>query len=198
MRTKFNLELLRPDYKRLWESCTVNLNRVDFIEAHCKKILSLRKRYDTVSVATGVPWYIIATIHSLEGSLSFRTHLHNGDPLTARTVQVPAGRPILGRPPFTWEASAIDALRYDGLTKWRDWSPEGALFILEKYNGFGYRQFHPTVLSPYLWSFTNHYTRGKYSHDGKFSPTLVSSQCGAAPILQYLTRLEALDGCVYS
>jgi len=39
---------------------------------------------------------------------SFKLHLHNGDPLTARTVNVPKGRPKTGQPPFAWGISAKD------------------------------------------------------------------------------------------
>jgi hypothetical protein len=106
--------------------------------------------------------------------------------LKARTVHVPAGRPKTGKPPFTWEQSAIDALRGRGLGAWKDWSVPGTLYQLEAYNGFGYRDHHPTVPSPYLWSFSNHYTRGKYVADGRFSPTAVSQQVGAALLLKRL------------
>jgi lysozyme family protein len=57
-----------------------------------------------------VPWELIAALHEREAGGSFKGHLHNGDPLTGRTYHVPAGRPAKGSPPFTWEASAIDAL----------------------------------------------------------------------------------------
>ena len=69
-----------------------------------------RARYASVSAQTGVPWWVIGLIHMMEAGQSFRCHLHNGDPLTARTVQVPAGRPKTGQPPFIWEESAADAL----------------------------------------------------------------------------------------
>jgi lysozyme family protein len=130
---------------------------------------------------------VVGIIHSLEASCDFTRHLHNGDPLTARTTHVPAGRPRTGRPPFTWEASAIDALTLQGFASWKDWSVAGTLYKLEAYNGFGYRDHHRTVPSPYLWSFSNHYTRGKYVADGRFSPTAVSQQCGAAVLLRRLS-----------
>ena len=130
---------------------------------------------------------MVGIIHSLEAGGDFTRHLHNGDPLTARTTHVPAGRPKTGKPPFTWEQSAIDALRGQGLAAWKDWSVPGTLFQLEGYNGFGYRDHHPDVPSPYLWSCSNHYTRGKYVADGRFSPTAVSQQVGAALLLKQLS-----------
>jgi lysozyme family protein len=48
-----------------------------------------------------------------------------------------------------------------------DWSTPAVLHRLEGFNGYGYRKFHPNVPSPYLWSGSNHYTRGKYIADGK-------------------------------
>jgi hypothetical protein len=124
----------------------------------------------------------------MESSLDFTRHLHNGDPLTARTVHEPEGRPKSGTPPFTWEESAIDSLAYQGLPRWQDWSLPGILYKLEEYNGWGYRLSHPHVLSPYLWSGSNHYTSGKYVADGTWSDTAISKQIGAAVILRRMAE----------
>jgi hypothetical protein len=125
----------------------------------------------------------------LESSLNFTRHLHNGDPLANRTVRVPGGRPRTGTPPFTWEESAIDAISMKKLGARTDWSLAGTLFQLEAYNGWGYRRFHPHVLSPYLWSFSNHYISGKYVADGRWSESAVSQQCGAAVLLRRMAEL---------
>lgn len=100
---------------------------------------------------------------------------------------MPANRPLTA-PPFTWEESAIDALHYTKLTNWQDWSVAGTLFKLEVYNGWGYRRYHSQILSPYLWSFSNHYHQGKYAADGKFDSQLISQQCGAAILLKELLK----------
>src|SRR5207344_1050510 len=63
----------------------------------------------------------------------------------------------------------------------------------ESYNGMGYRRFHPEVKTPYLWSFTHHYTRGKYVADGTWSPTTVSKQVGAAALLRRLAERGAMS-----
>ena len=183
----------RRRYDLLYESCLCRPQRKAVVAATVKRINANRKRYEKVGKAVGVPWYVVGIIHSLEASGNFSRHLHNGDPLTARTVHVPAGRPKTGKPPFTWEQSAIDALRLRGLGAWEDWSVPGTLYQLEAYNGFGYRDHHPNVPSPYLWSFSNHYTRGKYVADGRFSPTAVSQQVGAALLLK---QLASADGRV--
>jgi lysozyme family protein len=186
----------RKRYELLYESALVRPKRRAALDQVVKQITANRARYQKVGKALGVPWYVVGIIHSLEASGDFTRHLHNGDPLTARTVHVPAGRPAAGKPPFTWEQSATDALRLRGLNAWKDWSVPGTLYQLEAYNGFGYRDHHPNVPSPYLWSFTNHYARGKYVADGRFSATAVSQQCGAAPLLKALAAAAPANGRV--
>jgi lysozyme family protein len=172
---------LRQEYDGLFSTCATRASRRTQIERVIDSLVGNRGRYERVSAQTGVPWYFIAVTHNLEASQNFSKHLHNGDPLTARTRQVPAGRPKTGTPPFTWEESAVDALRLKRLQLWTDWSVAGLLFQLETYNGWGYRNHG--INSPYLWSFSQHYTSGKYVSDGVWSATAVSAQCGAAVVL---------------
>ena len=176
---------LTAEYQQLFASCTVRPQHQTAVESLVKQLIRQRQRYIKVEHATQVPWAIIAVIHAMESRQGFDRHLHNGDPLHSRTVQVPANRP-LSTPPFTWETSAIDALHYSGLAQWKNWSIAGALFKLEAYNGWGYRRYHTQVLSPYLWSFSEHYQAGKYAADGRFDANLVSQQCGAAVLLKQL------------
>ncbi len=179
-------QTLAKEYSLLYESCLIRPNRKVAIDQVMRRLTANRPRYEKVAQALKMPWYVVAVIHSMEAGGDFTRHLHNGDLLSARTTHVPAGRPKAGRPPFTWEASAIDALTYQGFGTWKDWSIPGDLYKLEGYNGWGYRDHHPAVKSPYLWSFSNHYTKGKYVADGRFSPTAVSQQCGAAVLLKRL------------
>jgi len=181
-------ETVKNDYNTLFD--TLKITKFDQeINSYKARIEAGKSRYEIVSKATGIPWYVIGIIHALECSLSFKQHLHNGDPLTARTVQVPAGRPKVGNPPFDWEYSAIDALKYDGLDTWKDWSVEGTLYKFETFNGTGYR--NKGINSPYLWSGSQHYTKGKYGSDGKYDPNLVSKQVGAAVLLkQFYNNLK--------
>ena len=65
--------------------------------------------------------------------------MHNGDPLTGRTVHVPAGRPITGDPPFPWDASSIDALKGFGLDNLNSDDLTSTLNAIERSNGIGYR-----------------------------------------------------------
>jgi len=183
---------LESGYQLLFDSCLIRPNRAQVVNSTASTIRANRARYESVGGALGVPWYVVGLIHTMESSGNFSTHLHNGDPLSARTTHVPAGRPKTGAPPFTWEESATDALSLQGFPKWKDWSIPGVLYKLEAYNGWGYRDNHPDVESPYLWSFSNHYTRGKYVADGTFSATAVSQQCGAAVLLKRLDQLGAI------
>lgn len=197
------------EYWKLFLECRVNSDKLAEVQRIATSITLNRPRYQAVTTGLGsLPWWFVALIHSLEGGLSFTTHLHNGDPLTGRTKHVPAGRPVANPAanaqqapsatnPYTWEESATDALRQKGLNSWTDWSIVGSLYKLEAYNGWGYRMYHSKVLSPYLWSFTNHYTKGKYASDGKWSATLVSSQAGAAAILRVLVDTRVVVATDY-
>ncbi|MEB3117756.1 MAG: hypothetical protein VKL01_05270, partial [Limnothrix sp.] len=62
-----------------------------------------------------------------------------------------------------------------------------------RFNGFGYRLYRPTVLTPYLWSGSNHYQAGKYVADGKFDPQAVSEQVGVAVLWKALEAMGAID-----
>lgn len=181
-------------YTGLWWTCRVNpVNSPSLIdETEVQKAvdrcLANRGRYEAVAGVVKCPWWFIAAIHSLESSFSFEAHLHNGDPLDARTTHVPEGRPLAGKPPFTWEASALDALimpphRLDQVPSW---TIPRALWEWERYNGLGYFGRGP---SPYLWSGTNHYERGKFVKDHVYDANAVSKQVGAAAILRRLVAL---------
>ena len=174
---------LRAQYLTLFGNCVVNPARLGAVNSIISQIMPNQPRYQSVAGPLGIPWYFVAVIHNMECSLKFTEHLHNGDPLSARTFHVPAGRPPNGQPPFTWEVSATDALTFEGFANLTDWSLPAILYRLEAYNGFGYRNRTPPINTPYLWSFSNHYTSGKFTEDKVFDPNAVSSQGGAAVIL---------------
>lgn len=171
-------------YQRLWDTMEINLLRFKEIHNTAQTIIEDNSAYHAVSEIVNIPWYVIAVIHYRESSLNWKRHLHNGDPLTKRTTHVPAGRPLKGEPPFTWEESAVDALTLRGLNKIKDWTIPEILKQLEGYNGYGYQK--KAIYSPYLWSGTNHYDMGKYVADGKFDTTVVDKQLGCVAILKEL------------
>jgi lysozyme family protein len=189
VRIKFD-DALASEYNQLFALAEINLQHRKTVEFQVNRLFAPKsmERYSQVAEATGVPAHVVAIIHSLEANCDFDCHLHNGDPLTARTVQVPANRPKEGKPPFDWVVSAIDALRLEELDQWSDWSVAGLAFALERYNGFGYRRLHPNVKSPYLWSFTNIYRSGKFIGDGQWSDTAVSQQCGGMALLKHMLQ----------
>ncbi len=186
-------DALRREYERLFESCDILPRHQAEVEHTVDRLVSHRDRYRSVTKRRGVPWHFVALVHCMESGNSFRSHLHNGDPLTARTVRVPAGRPRQGTPPFSWEESAADAMAPKRLSGDTDWTLAGTLYQLERYNGWGYRLYHPHVLSPYLWSFSNHYTSGRYVADGRWSDSAVSRQCGAAVLLRRMVERSLVD-----
>jgi lysozyme family protein len=186
-------QALREAYESLFNTCIIRPEKQAEVEKTVSGLLANQSRYQSVSAQTGIPWFFIAAVHNMEASQNFNRHLHNGDPLSARTVHVPAGRPKQGKPPFTWEQSAADALAMRSIGARTDWSLAGTLYQLEGYNGWGYRLYHQHVLSPYLWCYSNHYKSGKYVADGTWSDSALSRQCGAAVILRRMVEHGAIE-----
>lgn len=188
-----NFDELKDEYSRLWVQAAITAKFDGAATATAKKILASKERYQAIEMQTGVPWYVVGVIHAMESNCRFSTHLHNGDPLTGKTTRVPKARPLKGKGPFTWEESACDALLMKDLQHITDWTVERTCYELERYNGFGYRKYHPETLSPYLWSGTQHYARGKYVKDGKWDGSAVSSQTGAIALIK---RIDELDDTI--
>lgn len=180
---------LKAEYESLFAAADLRSAHLGEVDQAVTRILGSVDRYQTVERQTGVPWFVVAVIHIREASGRFDRHLHNGDPLSDRTYHVPAGRPP-GDPPFTWEESAIDALHYDGLDRWRDWSIGGICYALERFNGFGYRMHG--VNSPYLWGYTTAYSQGLYVADGQWSGTAVNKNPGAIALMKRLAERGAV------
>ena len=84
---------LKAEYQRLFDNCNLRPESAAEIEAILTSIHNGQPRYRAVATVTDVPWHVIAVLHQMECSGSFDKHLHNGDPLSARTVRVPANRP---------------------------------------------------------------------------------------------------------
>lgn len=180
----FTLDPLRHEYRALYDSLRVRPERVSTVSWYLGRIHKGQARYESLGKELGIPWEFIAVTHTLEASNDFSKHLHNGDPLTARTVRVPAGYPRDLPPPYTFEQSARDAMKLKNYDRQKDWTVEAVLYRLEKYNGWGYRS--KAIHTPYLWSFSNHYTKGKYVGDHNYDKNAVSKQVGAAVLLKEL------------
>lgn len=176
-------EDIKNEYQAWFDACQPRASQQGVIGYYVKKLKGGEPVYRQVGDdLNGIPWYFIGIIHGMECGFNFNGHLHNGDPLNARTTHVPAGRPQVGTPPFTWRQSARDAMTMKGFHQVGDWSVPRILYLLERYNGMGYRMRR--VASPYLWSFSNLYGKGKYVADGSYDPNAVSKQCGAALMLK--------------
>lgn len=180
-------------HTKRWNSATVGPDKLAAVNAIVDRIMAAKTRYVAVDSQTGVPWYVIAGLHNMESSGSWKHHLHEGSPLTGRTKYVPQGRPTTGKPPFTWEESAVDALIYDKLDK-VDWSKlENTLQACERYNGLGYQVHHPETPTPYLWAATSIEKPGKYVADGKWSASARSKQIGIAAIWKVMESRGILN-----
>lgn len=183
---------LKKEYAELWNTAKYENN------AHNNEVYTLVKdqltpfaleQYHAVESKYGVPWWFTCAVHLMEASGDFKKHLHNGDPLSHPTVNVPVDRPDKHwrSPPGTWVQSACDAIRYMKYDLVDHWTVERALYLGEKYNGFKSRLLHH-INTPYLWSYSKHYTKGKFVRDNVWSNEAVSRQPGLAIILREFVR----------
>jgi lysozyme family protein len=138
-----------------------------------------KQRYQAISAATQVPWFVIAAIHEREASQSFNANIAQGDRWDRVSVNVPAGR----GPFASFEAAALDALTNCApfAARWRDWTFSGALTLLEQYNGLGYARRN--LPSPYIWASTDQYVSGKFVSDHHFDPNAIDHQLGCAALM---------------
>jgi lysozyme family protein len=156
-----------------------------------------KARYQEISKATGVPWFVIAVIHEREASQDFTRQLGQGDPLAYVSRHVPRGRgPFLNHPsdPPLQDAfyrGAVDALVNcpPYAARWKNWTAGGTLTLLILYNGTGYEDYHHEN-SPYDWGATNQEQRGKYVADGKFDPGVWDTQVGCAAMLKGMMAID--------
>ena len=188
VNTSTRLADIAGEYDAMFAAMKIDPAKLADVDRLAKVLASFRSTYDLIEKQLRIPWHFVGLLHCMESSFNFGTHLHNGDSLMHRTVNVPAGRPSanVADPPFAWTTSAIDALTLKNFQTQTDWSIPAQLFRLEKYNGYGYRFKGRT--SPYLWSFSDLYTKGKFVKDGVYDENAVSKQCGAAVVLKRLVQ----------
>lgn len=162
-------------------------------------LVKSRDRFLAMSGKTEVPWAVIAVIKQRESGNDpkFLGNIANGQPWTQRTTIVPKGR----GPFSSWEEAALDALINCApqAAKWKDWSPGGALTLLELYNGTGYANgpkdaetgiVYPPQPSPYVWSGTDQYKSGKYVRDHVYKPDVVDAQLGCAGLILAMMEID--------
>jgi lysozyme family protein len=180
-----DLAKLKDANLRRWKAAKLTRGP-EFIPV-AKRLVAAKERYKTVERATGVPWPFIAVTHQRESSQDWNDSIAQGDPWNRVSVHVPAGR----GPFASWEAAAIDALVNCGpyASRNKDWSIGGLLTLLERYNGVGY--VNRGLPSPYIWSGTDQYAKGKYVRDGVFDPDEVDKQLGCAGLIMAMMQLDA-------
>lgn len=184
-------EYVQNYYRTLWVTSEIDREKEKELErAAVFPIGKNRERYEKVAEKTGVPWFIVGAIHHKECSGDFKKGLHNGQRWDRVTTIVPKGKG-----PFrSWEDAAIDALndKMDWLMPIiGEFNIEGILYFCERYNGAGY--YHRGINSPYLWAYTNHYTKGLFVSDGNFDKNAVSKNPGCVAIFKKLIELGAVD-----
>jgi len=156
---------------------------------YAAKAVANKSRYQDAERRCGVHWCFIAVSHYRESTMDFTRQLGQGDPLDHVSIHVPAGRgPFLG--PKGFEDCAVDALvncaPYAARNK--DWTIAGMLTLLERYNGLAYA--NAGVPSPYVWSGTDQYVRGKVMVDhGPIEP-VVDTQLGCAGLILAIMALD--------
>jgi lysozyme family protein len=184
-------DALRPEYEELWDIINRpgGLTRVDPTMREAEAIMApdVRPRFAAVEQRTGVPWFVTGIVLTREAGSppNFHAWLHNGDPMfdhhgvPRQTVNVPAHRPP--DPAVSWEDGAVDAYELEGVVD-ADWSPALVAWLLEKFNGFGYRLYHH-IRSPYVWGATTVQQRGKYTADRVWDRAVMDPQIGGMALL---------------
>lgn len=165
-----------------WQNCKVSADKGPAFEKIANRIKANKAIYQEIEKETSVPWWFIGMVHYRESNLDMNTNIANGQRFDKKTTIVPKGRG-----PFkTFKEAAYDALVNCAprAASNRDWSAAGALTKFEEYNGLGYAS--KGLPSPYVWSGTNQYEKGKYVADHVFDPDVVDSQMGGAGILKFL------------
>ncbi len=147
-------------------------------------------RYEEVARKVGLPPALIAALHWRESTGDFGTYMHQGDPLGRPARNHPRNIPLFHR----WEPSAVHAFKRQawvgkGLHLTKDTTDLAALATYaEYYNGLGY--WYRRVSSPYVFSGTNQYSRGKYVADGRYSRAARDRQLGVALMIRTISDRE--------
>ena len=174
-----------PDQAARWQRATISPRETIALDALVARWQRTESTYQAVEAmrANGVPATVAFCLFYREADSDLSCSPAQGDPLTHRSRNVPAGRIPGKTPPYKWSDAAFDAYYVVDHLDQCDWhDKQAALDKIESFNGFGYRAHG--VAAPYLWSGTTVYTRGKYVRDGRFDPLAVDRQLGVAAILK--------------
>jgi lysozyme family protein len=150
------------------------------------KYLHLQRRVAATHNNNGVPWWWCAITAERESTQNWSRSLAQGDRWDHTSVNEPAGRG-----PFkSWEDAAVDALHLDHADDIPEWRLERALFMWERFNGWGYYLYHDKMPSPYVWGQSTIQVRGKYVRDKKWDSREWDEQLGCATMLRGLMSAD--------
>lgn len=192
-------------YGKMWDRASILPTKSDAAKHAANTILQNKEIYKAIEAESRVPWPLIGAWHMRESSCNIRTHLHCGDPLSARTVHVPKGRPAAppasGHLPYTFRESAVDALVMPPhnlravFSNPRNCTVERYLHETEGYNGWGYLG---KGNSPYVWCWTTEYHGGKYIRDHVYDANAWDPQPGCVAIFKELIQMDEEAAIIFS
>jgi lysozyme family protein len=175
---------LKREYREMFDAAIIRPDGISGVASCVASIEKNKGLYQGIASQIGCPWWFVGLIHGMEIGYKIGW-LANGDPLSGATTHEPKGLVVPGkRAPYDFVDAAIVSLKHEALEKETDWSLEHCLYLLEAYNGFGYRGHGDN--SDYLWSFTNFEKPGRYTADGEWNPTAMSGQIGCVAMLKGL------------
>jgi lysozyme family protein len=183
--------------QKRWDTMVVHPNRIPELDKTAARLFSSKDRYVEVEsrlTALGYycPWWFTAITSEREygGPPHWDRQLSQGDPLSRVSWNVPAGRgPFHG--PDAWLRGCLDALIDCAPHTARDnhdWTPGGVATAFGDFNGEGYAM--RGLPSPYEWSGSDQYVKGKFTRDHYFDPNVVDVQEGCMPLLSRLMKLD--------
>jgi lysozyme family protein len=178
-----SFESMQAGYAAMWN--TMEVTRKEQALAAARRIIAMRPIYEEAEQKTGAPWWFIGALHMRESNNNMRGCLTNGEMIIGTNKKTRLE--TKGRGPFpTWVDSAIDCAILQGWDKVSDWSIERCLYEGEAFNGWGYLK---RGNSPYVWAGTNHYVKGKYVSDGRYSASHVDTQLGIACVMKAILEI---------
>lgn len=195
------MTLIAENTKR-WNAMHVKPNALSSANGFARRALANKPLYQRIADRIHrennkhfIPWWAIALIHEREcvgGTTNYKCSIGQGSPWNVKSKIKPYSGPFA-----SFEDAAVDSLvvQAPNAALNDNWSGGGTLTLLERYNGLGYaRMGRP---SPYVWSKTDQYVKGKYISDGHYCANKVDDQLGVAVLLQALMSLDpsiSLDG----
>lgn len=151
-----------------------------------KRVLRGKDRFLPVQEQLKIPAIWMMASFEREASSNFNLSPAQGDPWRRKSVNEPKGR----GPFSSWEASALDAYRFDRIQDFPadTWTWAFAAYTGERFNGFGFRNHG--IRSAYLWAGTNMYTIGMYISDGSWRPGVRDHRVGIIPVMRLMNQLD--------